>query len=73
MAKPVWVSPDGDGWRVHQGGKTISNHDKKTRAESSGRREAVQDGAELIVQNRNGQIRRRDSHGNESAKTDKND
>ena len=64
-SKPVFVSPNGDGWKVTQGGHTISQHRKQQLAIDSGRREAKQDGAELNVQGRNGQIRIKNTYGDD--------
>jgi hypothetical protein len=62
-SKPVFVSPDSSGWKVTQGGRTISEHRKQQPAIDSGRREAKRDGAELNVQGRNGQIRIKNTYG----------
>lgn len=62
-AKPVFVSPKGGGWKVTQGGQTISEHRKQVTAIDSGRREARRDSAELNVQGRNGQIRIKNTYG----------
>jgi hypothetical protein len=64
-SKSVFVSPNGDGWKVTQGGQTISQHRKQQPAIDSGRREAKQDGAELNVQGRNGQIRIKNTYGSD--------
>jgi hypothetical protein len=67
MAKstPVFVSPNGGGWKVTQGGRTISHHRKQQPAIDAGRREAKRDGSELNVQARNGQIRIKNTYGND--------
>lgn len=64
-SKPVFVSPNGGGWKVTQGGQTISEHRKQQTAIDSGRREAKHDGAELNVQGRNGQIRIKNTYGSD--------
>ncbi len=64
-SKPVFVSPNGNGWKVTQGGQTISQHRKQQPAIDAGRREAKHDGAELNVQGRNGQIRIKNTYGDD--------
>ena len=65
MAGPVFVSPSAGKWKVTQGGHTISEHRKQETAIDAGRREAKRDRAELNVQGRNGQIRIKNSYGND--------
>jgi hypothetical protein len=64
-SKPVFVSPNGGSWKVTQGGRTVSEHRKQQTAIDSGRREAKRDGAELNVQGRNGQIRIKNTYGDD--------
>lgn len=69
MAKrPVHVTPRDDGnWSVQrQGGQRASSvHDTQAEAESEGRRLARQDETEFFLHGRDGQIRERDSYGND--------
>lgn len=69
--KDIWVSPSGNKWIVQkEGGQVVSEHYKKEPAKESGRRQAREDGVELIEQNRWGQIVSKDSFGNESSRRD---
>lgn len=64
----VQVSPKGDGrkgWKVTQDHRVISEHNKQSTAIHSGRREAIRDRVDLTVRGRDGQIRSKDSYGND--------
>jgi len=64
----VQVSPKGDGrkgWKVTQDHRVISEHNKQGAAIDSGRREAIKAAVDLTVRGRNGQIRSKDSYGND--------
>jgi len=70
----VWVGPNpkGPGWQVKpEGGKPIAIKPTQEAAEKVGRKAAENNGSELIIQRPNGQIRDKDSHGNETPKPDK--
>jgi hypothetical protein len=73
--KDVFVGPHkGDGkWQVKREGNERASVVKETQkaAIKIGREYARQEGSELVVQNRKGQIREKDSHGDESKKKDK--
>lgn len=55
----------GSAWRVSQGGSTISTHRTQANAIDAGRREARRDGVDLVTHGRDGQIRSKDSYGND--------
>ena len=62
------VVPDPDGgWNVKQGGNPdpLSHHRTKKAAEDAGRRASRAAETEFHVHGRNGQIQRKDSHGND--------
>lgn len=61
------VVPSGKGWAVKRGGNPtpVSNHRTKANAEAAGRKVSRQAESELKIHNRNGQISRSDSHGND--------
>jgi len=61
----VHTLPNGNGWKNVQGGKTVSNHYKKSTAKSSGRRKAKRDKTEHRIHNRDGKIGRSNSYGND--------
>ena len=64
----VQVSPKGDGrkgWKVTQDHHVISEHNKQTTAVTAGIKEAKKDAVDLTVRNRHGQIRSKDSYGND--------
>jgi hypothetical protein len=71
----VWVGPNpkGSGWQVKpEGKKPIAIKPTQKEAQDVGRKVAEKNGSELITQGRDGQIRDKDSHGNETSKPDKN-
>jgi len=64
--KNVHVVPKGDGWQVKQeGGKQVSNHRTQTAAAEAGRTVAKKNQSELVIHRKNGQIRDKDSFGND--------
>ena len=70
MAKkpaPVHVVPRGDQWAVErEGGQRASSlHDTQAEAEAAGRATARNEQTEFLLHGRNGQIRERDSYGND--------
>jgi hypothetical protein len=63
---PVHTVPNKDGgWDNKQGGETISHHKTKARAEERGRQEAKKDETEHRIHNKNGQIGKANSYGND--------
>lgn len=66
----VVPNPSG-GWSVKRGGNPapVSNHRTKATAEAAGRRVSRAAESELKIHNRNGQIARSDSHGNDPRST----
>jgi hypothetical protein len=65
--KPVHVVPQGDKWAVKREGnqRATSLHDTQREAEQAGRPAARQGETEFFLHGRNGQIRQRDSYGND--------
>ncbi len=63
--KPVHVTPRDDGWAVLREGnqRASSVHSTQKEAEKAGREAARKDQTELILHNRQGEIRKRDSYG----------
>ena len=59
------VPNPGGGWNVKRGGssRASSHHDTKAEAEGRARTVSRNQGTELTVHNKNGQIARKDSHG----------
>ena len=59
------VIPHGDRWAVHGAGaqRATSVHSTQAEAIARGREISQNQGTELLVHGRNGQIRERDSHG----------
>lgn len=67
MAKPIHVVPAGSWWNVtRQGSDTpISRHRTQGTAIDTGRGIAQDRGTELVIHRPNGQIRDKDSYGND--------
>ena len=67
MGKNVWVSPQGDKWKVKTEGSIKANRLFDTQADAAayGRQKAQKQKAELIIQRPNGTIRSKDSFGND--------
>lgn len=58
----VHTVPSGKGWKVVQGGKTMSHHNKKSNAQMVGRRQAK---TEHRIHNKNGSIGKAHSYEND--------
>lgn len=64
--KDVHVVPDGKGWAVKpEGGKALSKHRTQKAASDAGRKVAKKNQSELVIHRPNGQIRDKDSFGND--------
>jgi ketosteroid isomerase-like protein len=63
----VHVTPHGDGWAVQREGtqRAASVHSTQAEAEQAGREMARRDQVEFFLHGRDGQIRARDSYGND--------
>jgi hypothetical protein len=59
------IVPHADGWAVRgEGNQRVSSvHDTQQQAIEAGRQTAINQGTELLVHGRNGQIRERNSYG----------
>ncbi len=67
----VHVLPDfDDGWFVVRAGRTLSHHRTQAQAMKAGRRVARQHHVDLVTWGADGQIRSKDSYGNEGPKRD---
>lgn len=64
-SKNYWTTRSGDGWAVRREGakKATSRHDSQSDAWSETRRLARGSGGEAFLQGRNGQIRARNTYG----------
>ena len=64
---PVHVVPRGDQWAVEREGaeRASSLHPTQAQAEQAGRLTARNEETEFLLHGRNGQIRERDSYGND--------
>lgn len=58
-------NPDGKGWVNEVGGKTASHHRKQSNAIDKGREIAIDLETEHVIHNRQGQIRDKNSYGND--------
>ncbi len=70
----VWVTPNpkGSGWQVKpEGKKPVAVKPTQGEAIDVARPIADKNGSDVIITRPNGEIRDRDSHGNESRKPDK--
>lgn len=67
MGKNQWVSPRNNGWAVHGEGnqKDTKLFDTQKDAAAYARDIAINQKSEVIIQGRNGQIRSKDSYGND--------
>ncbi len=67
MSKNQHVVPHGDGWAVRGAGnsRVTSTYDTQAGAIARGREIAQNQHSELLIHGRNGQIRARDSYGND--------
>lgn len=63
-SKQIWVSPDGDDWRVHRPGaaRSIKKTDTQQEAFEAAREVAKNQGAEVIVQGLDGKIKEKNSY-----------
>ena len=63
--KPIEVRPEAGQWVVARQGSTraLSKHPTQKEAEPAGRDRARRDKVEFILKGRDGQIRKKDSHG----------
>ena len=62
----VHVVPNGGNWQVKpEGGRPVSNHRTQGAAEAAAKPIARQNQAELVIHRPNGQIRDKDSFGND--------
>jgi len=61
------VVPHPEGWANKKGGaeRASSVHDTKREAEATAREQSKREGSELVVHGKDGQIQRKDSHGND--------
>ena len=67
MGTNQWVSPRGDKWAVHGEGnqRDTKIFDRQSDAAAYARDIAINQKSEVIIQGRNGQIRSKDSYGND--------
>lgn len=65
--KNVHVVPKGTGWAVKTEGSSqpLSSHRTQTTASKAGRKVAIKNQSELVIHRPNGQIRDKDSFGND--------
>ncbi len=59
--------PHTEGWANKKGGaaRASSVHSPKREAEAAAREQSKREGSELVVHGKDGQIQRKDSHGND--------
>jgi hypothetical protein len=64
---PIHVEPHKDGWAVERegGARALSVHQRQSDAEQVGRQAARRDQTEFYLHGRDGQIREKDSYGND--------
>jgi uncharacterized protein DUF2188 len=67
----IHVVPDGEKWKVRREGqdRAVSVHDTQAQAERAGRSTARQDHVEFNLHGRDGQVRVKDSYGNDPRRT----
>lgn len=65
MADDIHVVPAGDQWSVKRGGTPIGLFGTQAEATDFGRDQAPADEVELVIHGADGQIREKDSHGND--------
>jgi len=58
-------NPDGKGWVNEVNGDVTSEHRKQSTAIEEGRRQAIEGETEHVIHNRHGQIREKNSYGND--------
>jgi Uncharacterized protein conserved in bacteria (DUF2188) len=61
----VHVVPSGDRWACEMHGSTRSTHDTQADAIRHGRHLAEEQAGELVIHDKSGQVREKDSHGND--------
>lgn len=61
----VHVVPDGDRWKLEQDGAEVDTFDTQAEANAAGRSVAEDAQGELVIHGADGQIREKDSHGND--------
>lgn len=61
------VVPHSEGWANKKGGaeKATSVHSTKKEAEKAARIQSKKEGSELVIHGKDGQIKRKDSHGHD--------
>ena len=61
------VVPHPDGWANKKGGAASASsvHSTKKEAEAAAREQSKREGTELFIHGKDGQIQRKDSHGND--------
>lgn len=57
--------PNDGGWDNKQGGKTTSEHDRKTPAVAEGKDKAKDDETEHVIHGKDGKIQESNSYGND--------
>jgi hypothetical protein len=67
MAADIHVLPVGDQWMVRREGteEPLSTHSTQAEATETGRAQARTDEVELVIHDKSGNIREKDSHGND--------
>lgn len=67
MGKNQHIVPDGNNWAVKGAGnsRSTSTHNTQSGAIQAGRQIAQNQGSELFIHGRNGQIRERNTYGND--------
>lgn len=58
-------NPDGKGWVNKVGGRVVTHHRKQSNAIDEGREIAIECRTEHVIHNRHGQIRDKNSYGND--------
>lgn len=61
----VHVVPEGDRWAIEIDGTKHDRHDTQAAAIEAGRERARQEQGELVIHGADGEIREKDSHGND--------
>jgi len=65
----VHVVPSGDGWALEVDGEEREAFDTQDEAAQKGRQLAEEENGELVIHGQDGQIREKDSHGNDPRDT----
>jgi hydroxyethylthiazole kinase-like sugar kinase family protein len=61
----VHVVPDGDRWKIEHDGTGVDTFDTQADAIAAARSVAEDEQCELVIHGQDGQIREKDSHGND--------